>query len=166
MSKYQKGFGTIWLAVLAVIVVLFFVYFKMPKKTEAPVIDNSLAVKTEKVSHCGLTVNSPLGGSTISFPLAVSAVVDNTNASKLGCSWTVFEAQAGTVKVMNGTTEVGHSVLATTSNWMTSGPVNYSSTITLSSQVSSGTPLTLVFEEENPSGEGTPDTLVIPIIAQ
>lgn len=165
MSKYQKGFGTIG-AVVIVVIVLVVGYFKFAKKTEAPVIKDKPIVKLEKMSNCGLTVNTPLGGSTISFPLSVNAIVDNTNSAKLGCSWTVFEAQAGTVKVMNGTTQVGMGILSTTSNWMTTSPVNYTGNVTLSSPVASGTSLTLVFEEENPSGEGIVNTLVVPVVMQ
>lgn len=159
----QKGFSTAGLFLIIAVVLLGAFYIRNNKKAEAPVVDDK---KEVAMSSCGLTVSSPLSNTTVAFPLSISAVVDNTNSASLGCGWTVFEAQAGVVKVMYGTTQVGMGILSTTSNWMTSSPVPYTGAVTLSSAVVSGTPLTLVIEEENPSGEGTPDTLVIPVVAQ
>lgn len=159
----QKGFSTAGLVLIIALVILGAWYMKTHKKAEAPIDESKQQVA---MASCGLTVSSPLSNTTVAFPLTMTAVVDNTNASELGCSWTVFEAQAGVVKVMNGVTEVGMGLLMTASDWMTVSPVTYTANITLSSAVVSGTPLTLVIEEENPSGEGTPSTIVIPVVAQ
>lgn len=159
----QKGFSTAGVVLIIVLVMLGGWYLKSNKKVEAPVDGGTEQVA---IASCGITVTSPLSNTTVAFPLSVSAIVDNTNASALGCSWTVFEAQAGVVKVMNGMTQVGMGLLMTASDWMTTAPVAYTANVTLSSAVVSGTPLTLVIEEENPSGEGTPSTIVIPVVAQ
>lgn len=153
-----------FVVVLAIVIVG--VWYLKPSNTEAPVINDDTTTYEEiALSSCGLEVLSPLANTAVSFPLLVNAIVDNTNTEELGCSWVVFEAQAGIVKVMNGATEVGMGILSTTEDWMTSSPVNYSGSVSLSAPVASGTPLTLLFEEENPSGEGIPDTLTIPVIS-
>jgi hypothetical protein len=100
-------------------------------------------------------------------PISVTAVVDNTNMQALGCSWTVFEAQAGTIELKDGNgTVLGFGLLTTTQDWMTASPVTYTGQVTSNSVFAPGTPLTLVFTEENPSGDGIPDTLVVPVVVQ
>lgn len=166
-NNSQKGFGTVGIILLIVIAVLVVAYFKFAKKTEAPVVTDSSSNKTEeKISNCGLTVNSPLNGASVSFPLTVTATVDNANAETLGCRWTVFEAQAAVIKVMNGSEQIGMGILMADGEWMTTDPVNFTSNVTLSAPAPAGTFLTLVFEEENPSGEGTPDTIAVSVVAQ
>ena len=103
------------------------------------------------------------------FPLTVNAVVDNTLAGELGCSWAVFEAQAALIEVMDSdNNKVGQGLLTTTEDWMTTGPVNFTSVISLDDGVSSGEELTLIFNEEDPSGgeAGIPSVLEIPVVAQ
>jgi hypothetical protein len=178
-NNLQKGSGVmVAIIVLLALIVLLLGYFAITKKSEAPDLSDNIIAPIENVevaeeddslptnSHCGLTVTYPVAGSTVNFPFIAIASVNNTNMQALGCSWTTFEAAAGPVRVMSGITEVGMGVLSTTEFWMTANSVNYLGEITLTSDVPPGTPLTLVFEEDNPSGEGTPDTLSIPIIAQ
>lgn len=133
-------------------------------KFETPA-SNEVAVN----SICGLTVSSPTPNEEVVFPLTVNAVVDNTLAGELGCSWTVFEAQAALIEVMDSdNNKVGQGLLTTTEDWMTTGPVNFTSVISLDDGVSSGEELTLIFNEEDPSdGEaGVPSVLEIPVVAQ
>ena len=120
-------------------------------------------------SICGLTVSEPTPNEEVVFPLTVNAVVDNTLSGALGCSWTVFEAQAALIEVMDSdNNKVGQGLLTTNEDWMTTGPVNFTSVISLDDGVSSGEELTLIFNEEDPSdGEaGVPSVLEIPVVAQ
>lgn len=157
--------------ILIAIVIVLGAYTIWQRKAVAPSENNLIATtggqqqQTTPASHCGLTVNSPLPNTTVSFPLAISATVDNTQAATLGCSWTVFEAQSGTVTVKDISGNIlAQTFLSTTANWMTTNPTFYTTTITSISNPTYTGPLTLTFEEENPSGEGVPDTLVINVV--
>ncbi len=161
------------IVVLLAVVIGFGVYTTSSKKAIAPAPQqpsqstNQPPAEPAKVaaSHCGLTVNSPMPTSGVIFPLIINATVDNTQMSTLGCSWTVFEGQAGTVDIKDAqgaTLAIG--VLQTTSNWMTTAPTVYTSTITsLSNSIYTG-PLNIIFTEENPADFPTPDTLTVSVI--
>jgi hypothetical protein len=117
-----------------------------------------------KASKCGLTVNSPLVGSTVTFPLSINATVDNSNTSA-ACSWTVFEAQAGPIVIKDGAgNTLATSFLATTANWMTTAPTVYTATIASLSNPNYSGPLNIIFEEENPADFPNPDTLTVSVI--
>lgn len=139
---------------------------------------------TERYTQkCGLKVTFPTIGTTASFPLPIKGIIDNRNRTTLGCSWTVFEAQAGTVRAFANINNQGwKSVsywadnqsgaiagpipLMTTGDWMTESPVNVSGTVWLDPKVGKipvGTPMKLVIEEEDPSGMGG-ETLEIPFV--
>ncbi len=112
-------------------------------------------------NHCGLTINSPTANSKVSFPLTVTGTVNNNNSSTLGCSWTMFEGQAGTAHLYrwnNGWQSVGNDIVLPVSNWMTTGPVSFSIAIP-NAGLSSGTNLKITFTEENPSDNPPVDTL-------
>jgi hypothetical protein len=152
------------ISLFIVIIAAGLMWFISTKKSEAPSVPNQ---PVTAVSHCGLTINAPLPQTVVSGPISISAVVDNTNMDQLGCSWTVFEAQAGTIELKdsNGTL-LGFGLLTTTSDWMTTAPVTYIGMVTPTAPIPSGTQLSLIFTEENPSGEGIPDTLTVPVTAQ
>lgn len=153
-------------AILGIIVFggVFFKNNEAVKQKRAEQSQNTQQPSQEQMSLCGLTVISPLSNTIVSSPLIANAIVNNTNKTALGCSWTVFEAQAGVASLVDSTgTQVGFALLQTTSDWMTDGPVPYTGTITFSAQPAPG-PLSLVITEDNPSGEGTPSVLTIPLI--
>lgn len=159
-----------WNIVITLILLAFVAYVlvKVDSRREAAIVDpnedNDLA--QVEMSHCGLTVSSPLSNTLVSFPLSVSAIVDNTDMTNLGCGWTVFEAQAGTIKVLDINNQVvGSGILTTTQDWMTTSPVAYTSTVTLTGVPASNN-LTLVFTEDDPSDMGNVDTLSVPVIKQ
>lgn len=160
---------------IGLIVIVLLVIVLAKKQVSAPLVtedshQNEIEIpENESVSECGLTVDTPLYNSEISFPLSVTATVDNTNAIQLGCSWTIFEAVAGTtvLKDENGNTiATGH--LDTGEEWMTTGPVHFSGTLVPATTPTSGTVLTLVVTEEDPSdGEGGPvSEIIIPLTVQ
>ncbi len=160
------------IGVLVIIVIILGAYSINQRRAVAPAENGPIVSttagqqqQTTAASHCGLTVNSPLPNATVTFPLSINATIDNTQLSSLGCSWTVFEAQAGTVivKDSNGSA-VGQAVLSTTADWMTSNATVYTATVSSISNPSYTGSLTLVFEEENPSGEGIADTLMVGVM--
>jgi hypothetical protein len=151
------------IGILVVVVIALGAYTINQRRAVAPTQNNPITATA--ASHCGLTVNSPLPNTVVTFPLSLNVTVDNTQAAALGCSWTVFEAQSGTVTIkdVSGTT-LAQTFLSTTADWMTVNPTAYTTTIASISNPSYTGPLTLTFEEENPSGEGTPDTLVVGVM--
>lgn len=119
------------------------------------------AFDTLACSGQNVTVNAPVANSTVTFPLTVTVVVDNSNDPS--CNWGVFEAEAGIVKLKNALNVVlSAEVLSTTMNWMTTGPVTFTTVLSPSPLPPSG-PLTLEFVENDPSGEGTVQTKTVPI---
>ena len=107
-----------------------------------------------------LRIVKPKENQLIISPLTVSVVVDNTSTM---CHWTVFEAQAGTIEIIDdaGTT-VGTGILKTTDNWMTNKPVTYDGTIIFTQTPVSNT-VVLQITEENPSGKPNPQTVTRPL---
>jgi hypothetical protein len=160
----------IFALVLLIIVIIGSVYFINQKKTIAPgqtatTGSNNTPQHQGPSTNCGMTITSPTEGSTVTFPLSIDATVDNTNAQSLGCSWGVFEAQAGNVQVKDPSGNILAQVpLTTTDNWMTTGPVAYTATIASLSNPAYSGPLTLLFTEDNSSGKPNPDTLTIQIV--
>ena len=114
--------------------------------------------QTSITSICdALTKLSPRSGTKITSPLTVSVTVDNTKS----CKWTVFEAQAGTLTVKDSNGEIlGKGILTTTGEWMTEQPVVYTGTVEFTKPATND--VTLVIEEEDPSGEGS-QTVSIPL---
>jgi hypothetical protein len=140
---------------------------------------------TRHAQKCGLTITFPTIGSTASFPLPIKGIIENPVVNKLECGWGVFEGQAGAVQLWAnirnsgwknityyyGTDGVGKSQtwlpLMVDGEWMTSKPINVSASIYLDpglGAVPQGTPMKLVFEEENAKGEGDTDSLELPFI--
>lgn len=100
--------------------------------------------------YCALQSLSPGNNSHLKSPITISVVVNNTIAH---CdTWTVFEGQAGIVELHDeygGILDTG--ALKTTSDWASGFPATY--TTSLSNFIYTGK-ATLVFKEEDPSGQG------------
>ena len=155
------------IGILIVIVVALGVYAINKNKVVAPTNNDNQQGGGQQVaaSHCGMTINSPLPGSTVAFPLTINATVDNTQMTSLGCSWGVFEAQAGGVEVKDGSGNVlATAPVTTTANWMTANATPYSASITALSNPNYSGPLTLVFTEDNAEGDPNPDMLTVAVV--
>lgn len=107
-----------------------------------------------------LRIISPQKNQLIISPLTVTVVVDNTSNT---CHWTVFEAQAGTIEIVDdeGTT-IGTSALKTTDNWMTNKAVTYEGIVIFTKAPASDN-IVLQITEENPSGKPNPQTVTLPL---
>lgn len=161
----KRGSG-VWL-IIAVLFIAFLAFLGFRSKDKVSNIGDKFSAQKDAnaiaadIGSCGIIVSDPTPDSVVAFPLTIKTIVDNTDMETRGCAWTVFEAQAGTVKVLDSTnTEVGMGILTTTEDWMTTSAVHYSSQVSLVG-TPSGKNLKLVFEEENPSAEGTPDTFIM-----
>jgi hypothetical protein len=149
---------------LALLIVIFLIlvggeYLYHKNKVVAP-SQNEVAA-----SHCGLTIDSPLPGSTVTFPLIIDATIDNTQSAALGCSWGVFEAIGGsvTLKDQSGTT-LAQVPLQAGGDWMTTAPTPYSATFATISNPSYTGPLSIIFTEDNAADAPNPDTLTLSVV--
>lgn len=150
---------------------VFYYISKNPKTIK----DLSVQPPVTLYSHCGLIIDGPVANSTASFPVTIHGAVDNNNASTLGCSWTMFEGQAGTAQLYywdqgnNNWQSVNTPFIIPVTNWMTLGPVPFSMTVNFNNGglgLSSGNLMKITFTEENPSGVGTIDTFDLPLVLQ
>lgn len=146
---------------IVIVLLILLVIFKYQKDDNK--IDNTNS-QVKKAYTCGIDVISPEIGSGVDRSFVVQVVVDNTNRTNLGCGWTVFEGQAGTVHVYDKRGfSVGSNLLTTTEDWMTQGPVNFYSEIKIDIEPEDEN-LILIIEEDDPSGLDTSDTISIPLI--
>ena len=117
-------------------------------------------------SKCGLTVTYPLPGSKISFPLTIKGVIDNSKASKLGCSWNQVQSRGGLVQAFynlnnNGWMAPGIPVSIITGTGATASTTAFTAQLnvyTTNLGLSSGTPLKITFTELNEINDVNPDS--------
>ena len=130
--------------------------------------------KTKKnisaVGKCGLNIASPLADTFVAFPLTISGTVDNTSSESLGCAWQMSEGDAGGAQLYFNYKNQGWKSLRTVSirveNWM-STKTTFSFTMPFDNEsmgLPPGTPMKIVFTEDNPSGLPPVDTFELPII--
>ncbi len=136
----------IWpLIILTVIVVVLAgVLLLLPSPSKAPVRNS-----TE-----GLQINSLKSGDKISSPLEISGVTNG---------WNGFEGQVGTVQLLDYKGNVlAFGILQATTDW-TKPPVSFKTTLTFDTKTPG--PATLIFKNENPSGDPAKDkTISLPVV--
>ncbi len=117
--------------------------------------ESSVSTTTPQVPICGISVITPAPNQTIGFGSIISGYVN-------GCGWTAFEAQAGTVQVLNANGQaVSNPIpLSVSSNWMQL-PAYFSTSIYLTTTPGTSTG-SLLFRNEDPSGE-RPQTFQVQI---
>lgn len=127
----------------------------MPEQPEPMVQESGCTPKA-------LMVTAPLPGAHVTLPLSVNATVDNEGHPD--CHWTVFEAQAGVVQLLDKDgIALGSGTLTTSDDWMTDAPVDYAGEIPALSLITPG-PATLVITEENPSDLNPSQIIEIPLV--
>jgi len=95
-----------------------------------------------------IQITSPKANEEISSSLKITGVVN-------GNGWTGFEGQVGTVKLLNvNGQELATGILAATTEWTTL-PTNFETTLNFATN--NAGPATLVFKNENPSGDPSRD---------
>ena len=107
----------------------------------------------------------------MSFPLTVIGTIDNSNSKNLGCTWQMFEGQAGSAQLYfnynnDGWKPIGTSVPVTVSNW-TSTKTTFVATLNFYNGgigIPNGTPMKITFTEENASGLPPVDTFDFPVV--
>ncbi len=103
----------------------------------------------------GIEVTSPKPNDVISSPLKITGLVH-------GDGWNGFEGQVGIVDLIdNGGNQLTYGILKGTTEWTTS-PTNFETTLEFSPVP--GTSGSLVFKNENPSGDPVRDKIfIVPI---
>jgi hypothetical protein len=161
-AKKTTAHYPLFIIVLAFFAGIFIGYtLSSQKSTSSPIKQSKQSISDVPKKACtALTVTTPNQGDTVTAPLHVQVVVDNTNPD---CHWTVFEAQAGTMELRDGTDHlVGTGILTTAEDWMTDQPVTYTGTIPFTNMpVDNG--LTLTISEDDPSGQNHQE-IVVPLI--
>ena len=104
-----------------------------------------------------ITPPAAISGIEVIFPKAneeLSSPIKITGATN-GNGWSGFEGQVGTVKLMDYKgNQIATGVLSAITDW-TNPPVSFETTLTFQSKVIG--PMTLLFINENPSGDPAKD---------
>ena len=160
MSKISNA---LIILILLVVAGYFTQDYWMPMITPA---QEEVVVEEEQQPEVScITVTSPQPNQAVSFPLTVTATID------YGC-WTIFEAQAGVVGLLQNNQIVSPVGLMTVSGDyydQTSYPVTAQATIASTTAVAWAAEL--VITPENPCGNSpecppVPDPIVIPVVIQ
>ncbi len=146
MKKEIWLLGVLGLIMVILLCILFFV---PAKKTQAPQpTQNKPVVVVE-----GIQIISPKLNEEVASPIKISGIVT-------GNGWSGFEGQVGVVEVRDLKGMSG-AVLKAMTDW-TVLPTSFEATVTLNKIISG--PITLVFHNENPSGDPAKDkTFSLPI---
>ena len=134
------------IAILAVAIIILAVILFLPKDMLTPGQQNSAG---------GITVSLPVANQVITSPLKITGTVN-------GDGWIGFEAQVGTVKLLDDAGNVlGFGILTAQGEWMQQ-VINFETTLTFKPTTKdSGS---LVFYNENPSGEAERNkTFILPV---
>ena len=169
----NKPASYIGLIIIILILVIGAATYLNYNKAEAP--SQRVALEGDEspiATNCGLTVNTPLKGQNVTFPVTITGTIDNTNPEALGCSWVMFEGQAGVAELFYETKE-GWSLPVdqqpvTVANWMSTS-TTFSTTLNFDNsreQLPAGYNFLIRITEENPSGIGEADMVEIPVVLE
>jgi hypothetical protein len=172
MTTFQKTA----LVIIIIILLEAFYIFNMQDNISTSIIEQpSTSIPTVTITPnglCGLSITSHNinGKAGLQKPITISGIIDNTNYAEKGCAWQMFEGQAGTAQafvfVDNSWKPISKLIPIPVSNWMTT---KTTFTVELSidtstMNITTGTPLKVVFIEENASGEPPVDTYTLPLV--
>ena len=184
--KHNKGSSTLIILLVIFLALLAYFYWSRSVETPAstPVISTTTTPSTPKPttqtpqpttsvatnSSCGLTITSHKPNDRVDFPLTLSGKIDNTNAKKLGCAWTMFEGQAGMAQLYyytkNSWQKLGEAAPIKVANWMTNS-TTFTTTLNfekLGVSLQAGSPIKVILTEDNASGEPPIDTFSFQLI--
>lgn len=113
--------------------------------------------------ECGLVVISPKENERVENQFKVEVLVDNSKREELGCSWTVFEGQAGIVRIYDARGfSVGSGFLEASGEWMTTSPVSFYAPITIDIEPINED-LFMVITEDDPADSGDISIIEVPL---
>jgi hypothetical protein len=163
------------LAALGILILALFVYVstqKNPVQDTAPIATSTPTAVTPH-GLCGLVITSHNlnAKASVSKPITISGIIDNTNSVANGCSWQMFEGQAGTAEVFafvqNQWKSISKQTPVPVPNWMTN-KTTFTVEIGINTgtmNIVDGTPLKVLFAEDNVSEESPVDTYTFPLIS-
>lgn len=168
-----RGNAKIIVILIALVALLGIGWYIQKMETKQEVVNNNNAIDLVQPaeSPCGLVVENPLPMTDVSVPFAVTGAI-HTN-SELDCRWTIFEGQGGTIEIRNANTNAiilsKTPMMLTQMDWMDRAIAGQD--VDFATQVSSldvayTGPALIILEEDNPSGEGIPDVLMITVNIQ
>ncbi|MSU60291.1 MAG: hypothetical protein EXS52_00030 [Candidatus Staskawiczbacteria bacterium] len=123
--------------VLAIIIIVLALLLFLPKTGQAPSQSNNTMVPV------GIEVFAPKLDEVVKSPLKITG-------KTMGNGWIGFEAQVGTVKLLDDAGKVlAFDILTAQGEWMQQ-VINFETTLNFTTMADAGS---LVFYNENPSGE-------------
>ncbi len=134
--------------VLAAIIIVLAGFLVWPAPAQSPVV--------QQPPPADIEVFNVKANDKVSSPLKITGVVR-------GNGWSGFEGQVGTVHVMDASNnELAVGILTATTDWMQL-PTNFEVTVNFTAVA--GSTGSLVFKNENPSGDPVRDkTFILPVI--
>lgn len=168
MQTYQKTPLVILTLVAIAIITGIYTYKANPDQTT----DQPTTATTTPNGTCGLLITSHDINSKASLikPIIVSGIVDNTNRQTLGCSWQMFEGQLGSAQafvfVNNAWKSISKQTPVPVANWMTD-KTTFSVELRINTgtmNIAAGTPVKVVFTEENPAAINPSKTYTLPLV--
>ena len=137
---------------LAVIIIVLFGILTFVQKGNPAVVD---IAPITPVEISGIQIIAPLKDAVVFSPLHIEGTTN-------GGGWIGFEGQVGTVQLLDSAgNELAVGILTATTDWMTS-PVSFAVDVIFAPPA--GGAGTLVFHNENPSGDPEKDkTFILPI---
>lgn len=171
----SRGTTTIITLTLLVLALLGIgVYLQLHRKQaqpEAAVPDTATVSTMPEPAHspCGLTIESPLPMSTVASSFMITGSLDM--GKDLSCRWIVFEGQAGTIQFRNPAGELVGAIQPfwpLPMDWMDTaiagGVIHFSIPMTVPAGYTG--PLSILFTEDDVTGEGSLDTLLLNVTVQ
>lgn len=172
MKTYQKNLLALFILIILAVGAWLYIYKKpLPVETQS----RTATTTTETVSTngvCGLSITShnPNDKASLIKPITITGVIDNTNRETLGCSWILFEGQLGSAHVFalinNEWKSISKETPVPVLNWMTD-KTTFSVEIAIDTgviNIAEGTPLKVVFTEENPAAINPSKTYTLPLV--
>lgn len=174
-NNKKGGIIILFLEIVGVLILLSgaYLYVRTTHPTELEDIIDSIPKKTITANgDCGFTVTSNSINDKISLPLTIGGIIDNTNKKSLGCSWQMFEGQAGTAQLYakyagdEDWRKLDSAKPIIVNNWMADS-TPFSVTVDFNNGgggLVAGAQLKIVFTEENASGIRSKNTYELPLV--
>ncbi len=160
--KTNAILGTICIALIIILGIFWIRFSSVQAPTVDPVVPPPSDTTPPPTVACqGIQINTPIAGAQVTFPLTITGTVHPTGNSS---PWIVFEANAGNVVVKDstGATKSTPKALPISGDWMNSNPKPFSVTIPVLTGTPATNALTLLFSDDDPSGEN-PHYCSIPV---
>lgn len=171
MTTTQKTIAIVAILILGIIA--YVSTQKTPVEDQTPIATTTAPVVVTPHGSCGLLITSHNADAKASLakPITITGIVDNTDRVAKGCSWQMFEGQAGTAEVFafvnNQWKSISNQTPVPVANWMTD-KTTFVVEIKINTgtmNIAAGTPVKVVFTEENAAAINPSKTYTLPLIS-